>query len=148
VKIADITDGTSNTILHGERAWGLLPASVSPGDYMWWPSGTLSDSLCSEMWPINPQKTIGNAAGQAGFNAFITAFSSFHPGGANFGFCDGSVKFLKETIDSWKVDNTTGLPIGVTQPGFTYVLAPNTFLGTYQKLGSRNGGEVVSADAY
>ena len=47
-------------------------------------------------------------------------FRSQHPGGANFAFGDGSVKFLKESIN----------------------------LNIYQALGTRNFGEVVSADAF
>jgi len=151
--IADITDGTSNTLLHGERAWGLLKLpAVNGDDFFWWASGTLSDSLQTEMYPLNPQNKISNlsggGAGGAGFNAFITSFSSFHPGGANFVLCDGSVRFIKDTIETWSFDGTTLLPLGVTQPGFLYVLAPNTRLGVNQKLGSRNGGEILSADQY
>jgi len=49
----------------------------------------------------------------------ITANSN-HPGGVNVGFADGSVKFIKDTIN----------------------------LQTWWALGSRNLGEVISADAY
>jgi prepilin-type N-terminal cleavage/methylation domain-containing protein/prepilin-type processing-associated H-X9-DG protein len=49
----------------------------------------------------------------------ITA-RSYHPGGVNSLFCDGHVQFIKDTV--------------------------NVF--TWQALGSRNGGEVVSADQY
>ncbi len=49
-----------------------------------------------------------------------TGFKSHHPGGANFLFVDGSVHFLKQSIA----------------------------MTTYCALGSRNGGEVISADAY
>ena len=45
---------------------------------------------------------------------------SYHSGGSNYLFGDGSVKFLKLSIN----------------------------LKVYQALGSRAGGEVVSADSY
>ncbi len=48
------------------------------------------------------------------------AARSQHSGGVNCGFADGSVKFIKNTI------NPT----------------------TWRALGTRAGGEVVSADAY
>jgi prepilin-type processing-associated H-X9-DG protein len=43
-----------------------------------------------------------------------------HPGGANFTFADGSVHFLKASINP----------------------------ATYNALGSRMGGEVISSDSY
>jgi prepilin-type N-terminal cleavage/methylation domain-containing protein/prepilin-type processing-associated H-X9-DG protein len=46
--------------------------------------------------------------------------NSNHPGGANFLFGDGSVKFIKSSVN----------------------------IRTYWALGSRNGGEVISSDAY
>jgi prepilin-type N-terminal cleavage/methylation domain-containing protein/prepilin-type processing-associated H-X9-DG protein len=57
-------------------------------------------------------------------------FRSQHPGGANFAFGDGSVKFIKETIDM-------GSP----------VLA-NRNIGVYRKLSTIASGEVISSDAY
>ena len=47
-------------------------------------------------------------------------FKSWHPGGANFGMADGSVKFIKQTINP----------------------------RTYNALGTRATGEVISSDAY
>ena len=62
-----------------------------------------------------------------GINDFQNRFSyaskgakSKHPGGANFCFGDGSVHFLKNSIN----------------------------LPTYCAIGSRTGGEVVSSDSY
>ena len=36
----------------------------------------------------------------SGPDAYVASAASFHPGGANFGFADGSVKFLKDSISS------------------------------------------------
>jgi prepilin-type processing-associated H-X9-DG protein len=46
--------------------------------------------------------------------------NNLHPGGVNVGFADGSVKFIKDSID----------------------------LQTWWALGSRAGGKVVSSDSY
>ena len=120
VTISGITDGTSNTFSIGERAVDKKLKNTGGG----------------------------GIAGAQGFSAFLMSFGSFHPGGTNYVFCDGSVKFLKDTINTWPFDPTTGYPIGVTQPGLTFVIAPGTQIGVYQALASRNGGEVISADSY
>ncbi len=64
-------------------------------------------------WLQGNNPTIFQQLGQWGFR-------SNHPGGANFGFADGSVKFIKTSIA----------------------------INTYRALGTRNLSETVSADAY
>jgi prepilin-type N-terminal cleavage/methylation domain-containing protein/prepilin-type processing-associated H-X9-DG protein len=165
VSIASITDGTSNTLLASERAHGRF----SPGDvycWNWWTSGNYGDTMFSAFYPLNPFNKIPQFCCQDGFgDAYVDSASSFHPGGANFAFADGSVKFLRDSIQSWQIQNTggslnTGLvygvlsgqgyPVGVSRDGTTYnfIFAPNLQVPVYQALASRNGGEVVSADSY
>jgi prepilin-type processing-associated H-X9-DG protein len=118
VKLASVTDGTSNTIAAGE----CLPAQRADNNVWEWNSGGYGTTV-----PISyPCKVSCTVAGWGSSNwasrcAYTnTGFKSKHPGGANFVFVDGSVHFLKQTI---------AMP-------------------TYCALGSRNGGEVLSADAY
>ena len=86
------------------------------------------------------------AIDQAG--TFVNGASSFHPGGVNVGFVDGSVRFIKESIDTWAFNPATGYPLGVTRDISVWQVAPGAKIGIWQALASAAGGEVVSADAY
>jgi prepilin-type N-terminal cleavage/methylation domain-containing protein/prepilin-type processing-associated H-X9-DG protein len=117
--IAGVTDGTSNTLLAGE----VLPAQNANTEF--W---TITGATAGTTIPLN-YDTSHMAAGacfgsnkdtQSRWDYYAHGFKSKHPGGGNFLFCDGSVKFLKNSIN----------PL------------------TYNAIGSRNGGEVVSSDQY
>jgi prepilin-type N-terminal cleavage/methylation domain-containing protein/prepilin-type processing-associated H-X9-DG protein len=144
--ISSITDGTSNTIIFSERANGMLPTSAS-NCYCWWGDALSTDTIFTTMYPINPFNKVP-AVSEEYSSAWDSSASSFHPGGANFAFADGSVHFLKDSISSWPFNPATGFPLGTTDSNGYLVLAAGTQYGIYQKLSSRNGGEVISSDAY
>jgi prepilin-type processing-associated H-X9-DG protein len=69
--------------------------------------------------------------------ALYGGVSSYHPGGANFCFADGAVRFLSEDIDSWDLTSAAVLAMcNVDAP-----LPPEQLL---QALSTRNGNEVVN----
>jgi prepilin-type N-terminal cleavage/methylation domain-containing protein/prepilin-type processing-associated H-X9-DG protein len=152
VRLAGVTDGTSNTFLFGEHAYGKNPADELPG-WNWWFSGQYGDTMFTTMFPMNPLGKIPDIKNEALYgvivNPSIQAASSYHPGGANFGFCDGSVRFVKETIDCAPFNAATGLPQGwsLGAKGL-YSVNPPGRMGVYQALSTRSGGEVISADSY
>lgn len=131
-KMADITDGTSNTFMLGERnyrcaqgAWvgnRNVPGSGPQGcDYT---LGRISVPLNS---PNNNT------------NHCTEGFASQHPGGALFAYADGSVHFISETI---KYKNA-----GVNGQNYHNNDALPTYnsknLGIYQRLGIRNDGQPI-----
>jgi prepilin-type processing-associated H-X9-DG protein len=149
--IASITDGTSNTMLYGEKANGLF-GTTSTGlneslCFNWWADSVSGDTIFTTLYPINAYKKVPNIADEYDWS-WVEGASSFHPGGANFAFADGSVRFIKDSVSSWQYNGATGYPIGVTDNHPVYTLAPGTQLGVYQQLSTRAMGEVVSSDSY
>jgi prepilin-type processing-associated H-X9-DG protein/prepilin-type N-terminal cleavage/methylation domain-containing protein len=125
VRLADISDGSSSTIMIGDRAWshamapwaGAVPHGVVRG-------GPLNP------WRDNPEAAypapnfclvqtnkIGDAHDADGS---LDEFYSEHPGGVNVLFADGSIHFLRNSINH----------------------------AVLQALGTRAGGEVVSETDY
>jgi prepilin-type N-terminal cleavage/methylation domain-containing protein/prepilin-type processing-associated H-X9-DG protein len=149
VRLASITDGTSNTAAFGEWIKGksgqnalglnlvyaisqyanagpvndvrLCAASITPlwdfkGEY-WTLQDTGRGGPYYHVMPPN-QTACAINAGFGNVDSFIGP-SSFHPGGVNLLLLDGSVRFVKSSVN----------------------------LTTWNALGTRAGGEVISADA-
>jgi prepilin-type processing-associated H-X9-DG protein len=149
VRFASFTDGLSSTLLLGERDQSILSEQESRV-WHWWYSGYFYGNLFDTTYPINPLRRLQtNRATVAYPNAYTAAASSEHPGGANFAFADGSVRFLKDTIDTWPFDPASGRPVGVIGSyDVPYKLLGGTRPGVYQALSTRNGGEALSADSH
>jgi prepilin-type N-terminal cleavage/methylation domain-containing protein len=118
VRMAEITDGTSNTLAFSETVQG------KGGDYRglgWWSGGAHFETY---MAPNSTQPDVMAAAS----NCFTTtrpnppciastgstqqnnAARSRHPSGVQAALCDGSVRFIPNTItlDTWRYLSTTG----------------------------------------
>lgn len=93
IKMSQISDGLSNTIAVGERALGDKPFR-SYGAIWSGRTGTNSGGMARGAWPPNtPWFTGSDPCTRA-------AWTSYHPGGIHVVLCDGSVRFLAQTIDS------------------------------------------------
>jgi prepilin-type processing-associated H-X9-DG protein len=176
-KLASITDGTSNTIALGEIANGMLPTSFGQTGYNIWAFAGYNigeSGVVASMYGVNPWKRFGALNPSTGLpqqfyisyydcgsngcgSVWATTMSvgSFHPGGANVGMADGSVRFLKETIASFPANAVPATNYATNGPGPYYAGNGNTygmFSGTqmpvFNALSTRNGGEVTSSDGY
>ena len=149
VTYASITDGLSNTFAFGERSRGVY----GPDDLVmdaWWNSGDYADTGFATRYPINAARKYATQIANGGYRILYTSVNSFHPGGANFGFLDGSVRFIKETVNTWQLDGSTPypLPVGIAFGNYGEALIGSSQPGVYQALSTRNIGEIISADAY
>jgi prepilin-type processing-associated H-X9-DG protein/prepilin-type N-terminal cleavage/methylation domain-containing protein len=127
VGIRDITDGTSATLMAGERSRNVADAT--------WVGAVPSGLSCTNpRWVYRDCETsnvliLGHTGPSPDENWIDTPnykksgtddYWSLHPGGCNFLFADGSVRFVKETVN------------------------PTVF----SNLATRAGGEVVGSDQF
>ena len=111
----DLFDGSAYTIFIGEKP-------IEDSD-LGWMSGTRATLRNTGHRPNDPslfkaREAGGPAAPRDEF--YVGGFGSYHPGGTHFGFGDGSVRFIAQTIDP----------------------------GVYRLLGHRDDGEPISSAAF
>ncbi len=130
VSFADVTDGTSNTIAVGERSHNLSYVTWTARSIDGWVGKTSIAEGGTDQFNPSPEEAWTQILGPVGLEdgprtinhpeAHVEDYWSRHPGGANFLFADGSVRFLKNSI------NPT----------------------PWRALATRNMGEVISSDSY
>jgi prepilin-type N-terminal cleavage/methylation domain-containing protein/prepilin-type processing-associated H-X9-DG protein len=125
-----LTDGLSNTLMTSEVIVG------QGGDlrgFGWWSNGAIfsswgtpntsvldilpSASYCVRAIITNPPC---DPKGQSATSGLIISARSRHPGGVNVGMCDGSIKFVKNSIS----------------------------LNVWRALSTSHGSEVIGSDSY
>jgi prepilin-type N-terminal cleavage/methylation domain-containing protein/prepilin-type processing-associated H-X9-DG protein len=130
----DIIDGTSNTMMASELKLVADYNGYSDARGDIWSGGTKCGYMYTAATP--PNSTIADQLDGTGGCPYtasnppcypatgsqreFNAARSYHSGGVNVAFCDGSVRFIKDSIN----------------------------LVTWRALSTKDGGEVVSSDAY
>ncbi len=156
VTLASITDGTSNTIMYSENGHGVFSTSTQAYIHAWSgadPTSTSLEARFQPNWGRHYSDPVNDLSNSALTTWAILDGMSFHPGGVNVAICDGSVRFLRDSIDSWVVPppQVNGIPAGTALANPSYyglTILPGARVGVYQALATRNGGEVISADQY
>jgi prepilin-type processing-associated H-X9-DG protein len=106
IRLANITDGTSNTLLVGERP----PSEDKTLGWCYAGGGQQGEGSTDmvlgvrevNIWPFGGDCLGGPyhfVSGRVNEECDVFHFWSMHPGGANFLFADGAVRFLSYSVD-------------------------------------------------
>jgi prepilin-type N-terminal cleavage/methylation domain-containing protein/prepilin-type processing-associated H-X9-DG protein len=136
VRLSSITDGLTNTmmaseVIIGQGSGGTYSAPYDLRGFAWWYGGATYESWLAPNSPVPDQMEDKSYCVYPGFNnppcipapdiSFKTnAARSRHPGGVNTTMCDGSVRFVKNSIS----------------------------LNTWRGLSTTQGNEILSSDSY
>lgn len=143
VGIRDMTDGTSNQLVVGERAFQLKGLYIGAGNVLGFApataGGTYANAQCRSClavvgipyWGLN--QTVVAPTHQS------RGFSSNHVGGVHFVLGDGSVRFVSDNIDH--KPNTIGTAPATTGGGHGGATYIDSLL---ERLMARNDGQVTS----
>ncbi|MGQ0637518.1 MAG: DUF1559 family PulG-like putative transporter [Planctomycetaceae bacterium] len=155
IRIRDVTDGLSNTILGGEKGTQVSKGGVTQaGAAGVWPGCSNAESDADVFTPDPFYVLTSSTANrmQDGFNATFVSlpdqcYSSKHVGGAQFVLGDGAVRFINENIQTLPTPidldpatiafiNSFGGPFATIQGG-----KPNASnCGIWNRLGDRSDG--------
>lgn len=136
-KLRDVLDGSSQTLLAGERAAADTSGTGRSRAAVW--AGVTDRSSNCNAADDGPFVIMANASWQIqsgrpvepglSSNCPMFAYSSLHVGGAHFLLCDGSVRFISENIEAF-----IGTPITDTAQW-----------GVFQRLARKDDGQVIGA---
>ncbi|TWT39465.1 DUF1559 domain-containing protein [Blastopirellula retiformator] len=130
-----ITDGLSNTFALGEVSAKAGGYDSGPRGWAFW-AGTPGNDY------LERQNTLSRCVSFPINHTAHWGFTSQHPGGAFFAFCDGSVQFISEDIEFDKNGLANGWFGGDGLHSQIYASASG--MGVYQLLGIRDDGAVVN----
>ena len=150
-RIADITDGTSNTLSITECAYSYWHNAAGRN-----PQYSAYFQALDMCW--NDPESGSNLVSDGGPNAYLEPDeypNSRHPGGVNCAFADGSVHFIRNSVSAWPVGSVTfsgNSPVLLSfasGSGVFYLNPTSPYkMPVWPALWTRASGEVISSDTY